>query len=217
MVVLNFHGVGPITRKIDEGELDCWIETDFLKRVLDLSLKREGIALTVDDGNQSDVRYILPELVSRRLKATFFLCTGKIGQDTYLDSDDVKELISHGMRIGNHGRDHRPWFHMSREDYNSEVVCSRQDLEQRFSVDVTEAACPFGAYDRQALKTLKRARYAKVYTSDMGCTSKNAWLSPRNTVRRSMNLDQIQQILDRRPPYGSSFKRTVKMFLKGLR
>ena len=217
MVILTFHGVGPVTRKIDEGERDCWIEQDFLKEVLDLVAKTEAVKITVDDGNASDLQYILPELEQRNLSGTFFLCSALIGKKTYLSIDGCKELLEANMTIGHHGKDHRPWRNLSTAELKEEIVNSRRELERLLSISITEAACPFGAYDRKSIRALKYSGIQKAYTSDMGGTEENSWLCPRNTIRRSMSIDDVKAILAERPPYSRSFKRTLKIKLKALR
>jgi peptidoglycan/xylan/chitin deacetylase (PgdA/CDA1 family) len=215
--IINFHGVGPITRNIDDGERDCWIETDFLKRILDLVTDYPQVAITVDDGNASDLNYLLPELSNRELKATFFLCSGKLNTDTYLSLKDAQELIKAGMKIGSHGKAHRSWRRLQTAELEDEIINSKIYLEKNLSTEITSAACPFGIYDRKSLTILRNSGYKRVYTSDMGSTYSQAWLSPRNTIRRSMSIHTIKKILEARPPYGSSLKRTIKMVIKSFR
>ena len=82
-LVLNFHGVGPVTRSIDQGELDCWLDTDFFDEVLNLIGKRGNVLVTVDDGNESDFTHILPALLKRGLRAKFFICSARLDQRDY--------------------------------------------------------------------------------------------------------------------------------------
>ena len=41
---------------------------------------------------------------------------------------------------------------------------------------VTEAACPFGSYDRCVLRSLRRHGYQRAYTSDPGTTRLHDWI-----------------------------------------
>ena len=47
---------------------------------------------------------------------------------------------------------------------------------------MTEAACPFGSYDRRVLESLRGSGYRRVYTSDRGTTDAEDYLQARNTV-----------------------------------
>ena len=108
-VILNFHGVGPVPRKIDSGENDCWLERDVFCGMLDLIRCRPDVKITIDDGNASDFEIIFPELMQRGMRATFFVCSGRLGQPTFMERNQVRELSESGMGIGSHGVNHVPW------------------------------------------------------------------------------------------------------------
>ena len=55
-------------------------------------------------------------------------------------------------------------------------------LEQIVERPVTEAACPFGSYDRRVLRSLRGSGYRRVYTSDRGTTGPEDFLQARNTI-----------------------------------
>ena len=199
LTIFNFHGVGPVPREIDAGELDCWLEQDNFEAVLDLVRNRSDIRLTVDDGNLSDVEFILPSLLRRGLTAEFFICSARLDQPTFLTRAQVLELQSRGMTIGSHGSVHRPWRNLSPAQRSEEFGGSRAILEKLCGVKIDTAACPFGAYDRVALRELRHAGYRKVYTSDEGCTRESNWLCARTTVKRSTPLSEIKELVEHGP------------------
>ena len=49
-----------------------------------------------------------------------------------------------------------------------ELVGAKQLLQATVGRPVTQAACPFGSYDRPVLRALRRSAYRYVYTSDRG-------------------------------------------------
>ena len=155
LTILNFHGVGPVTRSIDEGERDCWLDRDHFESVLDALAGFPQVQLTVDDGNASDVECILPALVERHLTASFFVCSGWLDLPTFLSRSQVLELQTVGMKIGSHGVAHRPWRGLSPSDLAVELAGSRRVLEDLCQVPVVTAACPFGSYDRRVLGALR--------------------------------------------------------------
>ncbi len=53
---------------------------------------------------------------------------------------------------------------------------------RRSSAAVTQAACPFGAYDRRVLRSLRGYGYERVFTSDGGRLRADRWLQARNSV-----------------------------------
>ena len=198
-VILNFHGIGPILRQVDDAERTCWLDLEQFEAVLDLVRNQPHVFLTFDDGNISDVDLALPVLLHKRLTATFFVCTGRLGRPTFLGREHVRHLQAQGMRIGSHGVAHRTWRRLSLHEVTAELYKSRQALEDICGMPVLEAACPFGAYDRVVLRALQSAGYQKVYTSDGGWTTSSSWLQARNTVLRSHSINDVARLVRCRP------------------
>ena len=217
MIILTFHGVGPVPRNIDEGERNCWLEQDPFETVLDLARGQAHVELTFDDGNASDVEVVLPALLRRGLRATFSVCSARLDQPTFLSRTQVCELQSQGMRIGIHGVAHRSWRKLNPEQLSTELEGSRQVLEEFCGVSVNTAACPFGAYDRTVLRGLRRASYQKVYTSDGGSAAEGQWLQARTTITRSMPPADIQRLILRGPGAGEQWLIDFRKFLKRFR
>ena len=140
------------------------------------------LVITFDDGNASDAAIALPELVKRGLKATFFVCAGRIGAPHYLDRVALADLLAAGMEIGTHGKDHRNWRGLDETTLDAELGEARRRIEDVCGVAVTKAAIPFGSYDRRLLQRLRRERFECVYTSDRGLARSEAWLKPRDTM-----------------------------------
>ena len=217
LVILNFHGVGPIPRKIDDAEHDCWLEEDTFKAVLDLTRGQAHVQLTFDDGNASDAGIVLPALLRRGLQATFFVCSGRLDQPTFLSRGQVRELLAHGMCIGSHGVAHLSWRQLAPARLADELDGSRRVLEQVCGTPIDTAACPFGAYDRAVLRGLRQAGYRHVYTSDGGVSDENHWLRPRTTVTRLMTMDDIQWLVQHGPGVWEQSSINARKLVKRLR
>jgi peptidoglycan/xylan/chitin deacetylase (PgdA/CDA1 family) len=213
-VVLTFHGIGPIPRRIDDGERHCWLDQETFEAVLDVVASAHAVELTFDDGNASDLEIALPALKRRGLSATFFVCSGRLDQPTFLSATAVRTLQSEGMRIGSHGVDHVPWRRLASAQLEKEVSQSRRALEQVTGSPVETAACPFGAYDRRSLQALRRAGYRRIYTSDGGVARPHAWVSGRTTVTQTTTIHQLAKLVEQRPSWTRQafidFKQTVK-------
>lgn len=216
MVILNFHGIGPITREIDAEEKDCWIEKSFLCSILDIISDSNNIQLTVDDGNKSDLIYLLPELKRRDLTCTFFICSERIGKPNFLNSNDIKEIQSAGMQIGTHGSIHKSWKNLNKNELHKEIIESAKTLEDITGQKIKSAAFPFGEYDRRSLSFLRKAGFEKVYTSCTGHCSSSGWLQVRNTIRRTMDINEVKKILIS-PSLPSQIKNFLKVNIKSLR
>ncbi len=199
LVNLTFHGVGPCPRPFEPGEREVWLGADELAAVLDRVAGDDAVRITFDDGNASDVEHALPALRERGLRATFFVVAGRIGEPGFLGADGVRDLAAAGMGIGCHGMEHRPWRRLSQPDRDRELVGAKARLEEALGAPVSEAACPFGAYDRRALAALRDAGYERVYTSDGGLADGDAWLQPRTTLRRGGGPGQLDGVGEERP------------------
>lgn len=216
-MILNFHGIGPTSKNLSEGEQSCWLDLGFFESILDLVCQHPNVRLTVDDGNLSDFEIILPSLLKRSLRATFFICSGRLGQPGFLTRFHVQELQANGMSIGSHGVHHRPWRHLSSSELYKETAESRHVLENLCDRAVESAACPFGSYDRAVLRALRRGGYRSIYTSDGGRSREGSWIQPRTTLTRSMTLSQIKQLIQRGPGTCKQFLIDIRKVLKRLR
>jgi peptidoglycan/xylan/chitin deacetylase (PgdA/CDA1 family) len=134
---------------------------------LDVDPAREPeVNITVDDGNRSDVGVLAPALVERGLVGTFFVCAGRLGVDSFLDASDLRRLGEMGMRVGTHGMNHVSWRGLSDDRLGVEIFDAKAKLEDAMGARVLEAACPFGEYDRRALRMLAESGIERVFTSD---------------------------------------------------
>ena len=114
-LILEFHGIGsPHGGVADADEPMYWLSRETFASLLQaIVVTREGsdlpVAITFDDGNESDALIALPELAKRNLKAIFFVVGGRIGTPHYLDRAALRDLVSAGMEIGSNGMHHCDW------------------------------------------------------------------------------------------------------------
>jgi peptidoglycan/xylan/chitin deacetylase (PgdA/CDA1 family) len=155
----------------------------WLDRIDDLQARYAApIRITFDDGNASDISIALPELTKRNLKASFFLCAGRLQRPGYIDRVAVRELLDAGMEIGSHGMHHRDWRALDDEMLTEEIHTARRVLADACGQTIETAAVPFGSFNRHVLKRLRAEGFSCVYTSDRGLANPHAWLKPRNTL-----------------------------------
>lgn len=212
-LILTFHGIGEPPQPLSDGEARVWVPRDWFEAIADAA-SEPHVQLAFDDGNISDLQIALPALAARGIKARFFPLAGRIGAAGYLDAQDIAELGAAGMTIGSQGVHHRAWRSLTGAELRSELMESRQALAAATGCDVTEAACPFGSYDRRVLQALHGAGYSRVFTSDGGMCRTGSWLSARTTVSReeplSHWLDLARPGGSRRPGPVALGKRLVK-------
>jgi peptidoglycan/xylan/chitin deacetylase (PgdA/CDA1 family) len=213
---LTFHGVGKRERDAESGDDRTWLDLDSFTSVLDSVVDRREVRISFDDGNASDVIHGLPALLRRGLRATFFVVAGRLDAPEFLDAGGVRTLADAGMTIGCHGMRHRRWRGLGDDALREELVDARMILEAIVGGPVTEAACPFGSYDRRVLSFLRRSGYRHVYTSDRGTSDPDAWLQPRNSVRRGEGAAVLDDVLSREKGPGA-LVRQLRLYAKRWR
>lgn len=218
MSVLNFtfHGIGAAPSELEHSERPVWVtQADFCS-ALDAIHRRDRAEVTFDDGNFSDTAIALPALLERGMSGRFFVVAGRVGLPGYLSADDLGALHDAGMQIGVHGMRHRSWRGLADEDLQEEIFESRRQLEAHIGERLTSAACPFGAYDRRVLGALRRAGFTRVFSSDGGYASPQAWFQPRNTLTSGSDAGTIDRIA--RQSWGLSGRlRRAKILVKRCR
>lgn len=215
---LTVHGIGPCPRRLDPGEDRVWISTELFEQLLCLVAERPYARLTFDDANVSDVAVALPKLLEHGLQAAFFLVADRLDRPGFLSRQDARALAEAGMAVGNHGKRHCGWRGLAHGDLVEEITVAREELESAVGQAVAEAACPFGLYDRRALRLLRSERYARVYTSDGGPAKAEAWLQPRRSVQASDSARKLSSYLDgAAQKHAARMIRSTKMVVKRWR
>jgi peptidoglycan/xylan/chitin deacetylase (PgdA/CDA1 family) len=214
---LTFHGIGEPPRPLEPGEEQVWLDPEQFESTLDAINGHPGIRLTFDDGNASDVDHALESLRARGLRATFFIVAGRLGEPGFVDRAGIRTLVAGGMEIGCHGMYHRPWRRLDERALEEELSDARRLLEEAAGRPITEAACPFGSYDRRVVRALRRHGYRRAYTSDEGTTHPDAWLQPRNTLRQDDPSRPVERILARERSPGGRARRRARVTLKRWR
>lgn len=194
-----FHGIGQPFRALEEGESRFWVERGQFLKVLDAVAPLPNIGLSFDDGNMSDLEIALPALLERGLRATFFVLAGRLDQPGSVPSSGLRELVKHGMRVGTHGMDHRPWRGMTDAQAKRELEEAREIIAEATGRKVTWAALPLGRYDRRVLALLRKYDYAPVFSSDRQQARRGAWLQPRFSVRKADDAAMLLAEVSARP------------------
>ena len=217
-LIINFHGVGEPHNGVDAEERPFWISQQELRKIFErVALLKSGavklqrplpeILLTFDDGNLSDHTIALPELVRAKLKATFFVCMGRVGKPHYLNEANIRELQSAEMIIGNHGMHQRNLMRLSETELAIEVSQASDALSQITGKVVDEFAIPYGSYDRRVLTWLRAQPIKTIYTSDRGLTSSEMRIKSRESITESMARYVIPDVLLQDRPLGSKLWR----------
>ncbi|MBU6490848.1 polysaccharide deacetylase family protein [Patescibacteria group bacterium] len=124
-------------------------------------LPPKPVILSFDDGWSDQFTYALPILEKYRYTATFFVFTNPIGTRGFLSWDNLRALLDAGMTIGAHTRSH-PYLTKITDPGMlwKEIDGSKQKLEKKLNVPVSEFAYPFGQYNATVVAMVKKAGYA---------------------------------------------------------
>lgn len=198
-LVITYHAVEPGTSPLALapealGEhLDCLRDAGV--RTLTISelagavragaIPERAVALTFDDAFASVVEHAAPLLADRGQRATVFPVAGAIGATNdwpsqppgaprapLADLEQLRALAAAGWEIGSHGTEHAPLSRVTAAQAHSELVESRERLEQALQVPVTSFAMPYGDLPGASTRELLRATY------DTACTTRLAFVTP---------------------------------------
>jgi peptidoglycan/xylan/chitin deacetylase (PgdA/CDA1 family) len=133
------------------------------------SLPSRCTAITFDDGFEDNYRHAFPIIREYGYPATIFMIGGKIRRegnnfssedsDLYLSLPQMKEMIKAGITIGSHGMTHRRLAAIPPEEARSEIVESRNKLEQLLECPIKWFCYPFGSFNKRIVTYVCEAGY----------------------------------------------------------
>jgi peptidoglycan/xylan/chitin deacetylase (PgdA/CDA1 family) len=124
-----------------------------------------SVAITFDDGCETDFITAAPILQKGRFSATFYITAGRIGQPGYLSAAQLRQLGSSGFEIGCHSMTHAYLNGLQEHDLRSEVLDARKKLEDLIGKPIEHFSCPGGRYDSKAVAAVREAGYLSMATS----------------------------------------------------
>jgi peptidoglycan/xylan/chitin deacetylase (PgdA/CDA1 family) len=124
------------------------------------------LVFTFDDGHISNYTSALPLLQKYSSKAIFFVIGSRIGEHKdFMTWEHLRELVALGHRVEAHGWSHRFLTRCSDADLHTELVRSRDVLEDHLGAPVTALSAPHGRWDRRVLKACAAAGYVQLFDS----------------------------------------------------
>lgn len=143
------------------------------------------LVITFDDGYRDNYTTAFPLLKAFGFRATFFLVTQPIDQDSpdFLTWAQVTEMHAAGMEIGGHSYTHPDLRNKSRDYLIWQILGNKQAIEQRTGEPVRFFAYPSGEYDDNVIAVLKEAGFWGAVTTLPGCTQRSDQLWTLRRVR----------------------------------
>lgn len=168
------------------------------------------LLMTFDDGGRSCVEHAAPMLEAHGLLGHFFIVTDRIGDDRFLDRDDVARLHDRGHHVGSHTATHPDLTALRPSARREELARSKRVIE-----DVTGESCqslsiPGGAYDDTVLEDARYVGYDFVFTSDPEPLHRGQTFGRWN-IWHDTTADQVESILCGDPLYCGRFRLRWKL------
>ena len=130
-----------------------------------LKFAAPAVAITFDDGCETDLLTAAPIFKSLSFGATFYAVAGFIGQPGYLSSAQLRELRDAGFEIGCHSMTHPYLSDIDDAALDREIAGAKAALEQMIGAAVEHFSCPGGRYDSRTMTVAKAAGFRTLATS----------------------------------------------------
>jgi peptidoglycan/xylan/chitin deacetylase (PgdA/CDA1 family) len=130
-----------------------------------LAFSAPAVAITFDDGCETDLITAAPILKQHVFGATFFVVSGFIGKRGFLSQPQLRELADLGFEIGCHSMTHPYLSDLDEAGLQREIAGAKIALEQMIGKPVQHFSCPGGRYDSRTMRVAKAAGFSTVSTS----------------------------------------------------
>jgi peptidoglycan/xylan/chitin deacetylase (PgdA/CDA1 family) len=129
------------------------------------SPETSGVALSFDDGCETDLVIAAPILGETGNRATFYITAGFLGKTGYLSPSQLQELSALGFEIGCHSMTHPYLNDLDDSALHTEIVEAKQRIEQIVGKPVEHFSCPGGRFDHRAITVARSAGYRSMANS----------------------------------------------------
>jgi peptidoglycan/xylan/chitin deacetylase (PgdA/CDA1 family) len=160
------------------------------------SFAERTVAITFDDGCETDLIYAAPTLLDLKFNGSFYLTTGFLGKNRYLSHSQARELSGLGFEIGCHSMNHLYLTDLGEKDLHREVEEAKIQLEQIIGKAVRHFSCPGGRHNRRVSTAAREAGYETVATSRVATNSNTSdrMALCRVAIMRSTSLASFERL-----------------------
>jgi peptidoglycan/xylan/chitin deacetylase (PgdA/CDA1 family) len=135
------------------------------------TLPEKSIIITIDDGYDDNYTYAFMIAKKYQFLMNFMIPTGLIGKPGYMQWEHLQELKdSPYASIYNHTTSHAPLGYITKDKIVEEVVTANEQLAVNLGLETKIVTYPYGAYDDEAVETLKELGMTAAFSTDNGRT-----------------------------------------------
>ena len=176
------------------------------------------VAVTFDDGSETDLLFAAPLLKQLGFGATFYVTTRFLEQPGYLSHAQLRELRALGFEIGCHSMTHAYLTDLDSDGLHREIAEAKTQLEQILDERIEHFSCPGGRYDRRVAQVAAQAGYRTVATSQIlaNSMSTDRFALGRVAVMRSTSLHAFEEIYSGRGLWQSRMSQQLSQAGKKL-
>jgi peptidoglycan/xylan/chitin deacetylase (PgdA/CDA1 family) len=130
-----------------------------------LEFPTHAVGITFDDGCETDLLAAAPILKELDFGATFYVTSGRVGQNGYMSAAQLREICGLGFEIGCHSMTHPFLTDLDRDGLRREIVEAKDQLEHFIGQPIRHFSCPGGRYDGRVIEMARGAGYRTLATS----------------------------------------------------
>lgn len=176
------------------------------------------VAITFDDGCETDILSAAPVLKELDFGATFYVTSGWSGKPGFLSPSQIGELYSLGFEIGCHSMNHAYLTDLDEAGLQREIVDSKLQLEEIIGRPVEHFSCPGGRYNQRVEQVARDAGYSTVATSETHANTRatNPFALGRVALMRHTSLTEFRELCDGRGLWQSTLGVRLRAAVKDL-
>lgn len=171
----------------------------FSKRGINDLSSDNNAYITVDDGWKG-ILNITEFIREEKIPVTFYLIPYivNVGRK-YINNEEIKYLKSiDSITFGSHGYSHKPLFKLKDEEYEEEIVKSKESLENMLGTKIKTFSYPYGEYDTTSYKLVKN-NYKIAFTTSAGTNDKESYryLLKRHLLFSTTTFGEYKEMIDK--------------------
>ncbi len=127
--------------------------------------RRPPVAITFDDGRDSDYEVAFPALQDAGVGADFFVNTSTVGKPGHLTWSHIAEMQRTGCSFQSHSHDHIALLWLPNWQLERQLEHSKRILEDRLGAPVDFLAVPYGLVNQRVMSMAQHLGYWAVCNS----------------------------------------------------